>query len=64
MRVAAILFIVLTIVANFIFNNITSLVVAMFAFPVLLWVLLKRKKRTGHPPPAVPVAKEKEDRFQ
>lgn len=45
MRTAAILFIVLALVANFYFNNLTSLVVAMVSFPVLLWVLLKKKKR-------------------
>jgi chromate transport protein ChrA len=49
MRVVAILFIVVTLVANFYFNNITSLVVAMFAFPVLVGLLLRKRKRHQKP---------------
>jgi 4-hydroxybenzoate polyprenyltransferase len=45
MRIAAVIFILLSVGANFYFNNLTSLVVAMFSFPVLLWLLLKRRKR-------------------
>jgi|GEM_PF-4417171 len=45
MRITAVIFIVLAIGANFYFNNLTSLVVAMLSFPLLLVVLLKRKRR-------------------
>lgn len=44
MRIGAIIFIIVAVVANFIFNNLTVFVLAMFSFPVLLWVLLKKKK--------------------
>ena len=45
MRIIAILFIVLSVAANFFFNNMASLLMAMFSFPVLLWVLLKKRKK-------------------
>jgi hypothetical protein len=45
MRVVAILFIVASVTANFIYNQLTTLVLAMFSFPVLLWLLLKKKKK-------------------
>jgi len=45
MRIAAIVFIVLAVIANFIFDNLTIFVLAMFSFPALLWVLLKKKKQ-------------------
>jgi Flp pilus assembly protein TadB len=44
MRIAAIIFIILAVVANFFFNNLTVFVLAMFSFPVLLWLLLKKRK--------------------
>jgi len=44
MRIAAIVFILLALIANFIFNNLTVFVLAMFSFPVLLWLLLKKHK--------------------
>jgi len=47
MRIAAIIFITLSLVANFYYNNLTSLVAAMFSFPVLIWVLVKRRKKVG-----------------
>ncbi|RYF78765.1 MAG: hypothetical protein EON98_15355 [Chitinophagaceae bacterium] len=46
MRIAALIFIILAVGANFYFNNLTSLVVAMFSFPVLVWVLLRRRRKT------------------
>ncbi|HUC80734.1 MAG TPA: hypothetical protein VMR70_07435 [Flavisolibacter sp.] len=64
MRVVAILFVVLTLVANFVFNNITSLVVAILSFPVFLWALLKKKKRRNPPPPVSQPANHTEDRFE
>ena len=45
MRIAAIVFIVLAVIANFVFDNLTIFVLAMFSFPVLLWVLLTKKKQ-------------------
>ncbi|HEY0041185.1 MAG TPA: hypothetical protein VGB71_11010 [Flavisolibacter sp.] len=45
MRIAAILFIVVTLTINFVYNNLSSLVLAMFSFPVLLWLLRRKKKR-------------------
>ena len=45
MRIAAILFILATLVVNFMYNNFSSLVLATLSFPVLLWLLLRRKKR-------------------
>jgi hypothetical protein len=45
MRVVAILFIVASVTANFIYNQLTTLVLAMFYFPVLIWLLLKKKKK-------------------
>lgn len=48
MRFAAILFIVASLGVNFVYNNLSSLVLAMFAFPVLLMLLLKKNKRKPH----------------
>lgn len=45
MRVAAILFILLSVSANFYFNNPSSLVLAMFSFPLLVMLLLKKRKQ-------------------
>jgi len=44
MRAAAIIFILLSVTANFYFNNLSSLVLAMFSFPVLIGLLLRKKK--------------------
>jgi hypothetical protein len=59
MRVVAIVFILLSVGANFYYNNITSLVLAMFSFPVLIWLLVKKKKR-AMPGTTVP-EKQKQD---
>jgi hypothetical protein len=47
MRVAAIIFILLSVTVNFYYNNPSSLVLAMFSFPVLLWLLLSKRKPKG-----------------
>lgn len=45
MRIAAIVYIILSLTANFIFDNLTVLVLAMLSFPLLLYVLLKKQSR-------------------
>ena len=49
MRVAAIIFILLSLATNFYFDNPSSLVLAMFSFPVLVWLLLKKRKPKADP---------------
>lgn len=44
MRIAAIVYIIITVVANFFIDNLTVLLLAMLSFPVLLWLLLKKRK--------------------
>ena len=44
MRAVAIIFILLSVGANFYFNNLSSLVLAMFSFPVLVWLLVRKRK--------------------
>ena len=53
MRIAAIIFIILSVVANFIFNTLPVFMLAMFSFPVLLWLLLKKKKPHTYKRPAI-----------
>ena len=44
MRAVAVIFILLSIGANFYYNNLSSLVLAMFSFPVIVWLLVKKRK--------------------
>lgn len=53
MRAVAIIFILLSVSANFYYDNPSSLVLAMLSFPVLLWLLLTKRKR-NLPPNAEP----------
>lgn len=45
MRIAAILFILVSLGINFVYNNFSTLMLAMFSFPVLVVLLLRKKKR-------------------
>ena len=44
MRVVAILYIILSVGANFFVGSIQTFVLAAFSFPVLLWLLLRKRK--------------------
>lgn len=44
MRIAAIIYIVASIAVNFLVDNFTVFILAMLSFPVLVWLLLKKKK--------------------
>jgi len=52
MRMAAIVYIVISVVANFIIDHFTVFVLAMFSFPVLIWLLLRREKSKNQKPVA------------
>jgi hypothetical protein len=45
-RIAATIYIILAIAANFVFDNPTSFALAILSYPALVWVLLSRKKRS------------------
>jgi hypothetical protein len=46
MRVFYIVYIILSLVLNFVFNSLTTLLLAFLAFPMVL-LLVRSKKRTG-----------------
>lgn len=50
MRVAAIVYILLSLLANFWYGNLTTFVLAAFSFPLLVWLLV-RKRKTATPKP-------------
>jgi hypothetical protein len=65
MRVAAIIYIVLSLGANVIFDSLTVLLFAMFSFPLLLWLLLTKKKKTlSHPKPNANALQQKKPASQ
>lgn len=43
MRIAAVLYIVATVVANFFVGSLTTFALAALSFPLLLWLLAKKK---------------------
>jgi hypothetical protein len=45
MRVVAVLYIVLSLCANFWVGSLSTFVLATFSFPFLLWLLLRKRKK-------------------
>jgi hypothetical protein len=46
MRIITIVFILLSLTANFIFDSLPVLLLSMLSLPLLLWLLLTKKKKT------------------
>ena len=47
MRIAAILYIVVSITANFFIGSLSTFALAALSFPVLLWLLVRKKKKAA-----------------
>lgn len=45
MRIVAILYVVLSVSANFFYGNLTTFVLAAFSFPLLVWLLVRKQKK-------------------
>lgn len=45
MRIAAIVYITLSLLANFYYGNLTTFVLAAVSFPLLVWLLARRRKK-------------------
>lgn len=48
MRIAAVLYVLLSVGANFFIGNRLTFALAALSFPVLVWLLLRKRKRTGN----------------
>lgn len=46
MRIAAILYIIASVGANFFVGSLTTFVLAALSFPLLIWLLAKKKTQT------------------
>ena len=58
MRIAAIVYIVASITANFFIGSLSSFALAALSFPLLLWLLIRKKKKsdaTAAQPSGTPV---------
>jgi len=47
MRIAAVLYILLSVGANFFIGNRLTFLLAALSFPVLVWLLLSKRQRNG-----------------
>lgn len=54
MRLAAVLYIVASVGANFFIGTLTTFALAALSFPLLVWLLLKKKPKALPQPKAEP----------